>query len=94
MKINDDWTMNDLLYNIKRLKEEYLFNLAFFSSSIDISIKRKVINVYIKMTRNSFYKLNIKEWQIDKCWEYMNDDICYNDLYYVFNKIEKNKKLC
>ena len=89
MVIEKSWTIIDLGKELKRLKEEYLFNLAFFSSTIDINIRRKVLNAYIKTVRDQFYALSIKEWQIDKCWEYMNDDVCYNDIYYVMNKIEK-----
>ena len=92
MVIDKNWTIIELGKELKRLKEEYLFYLAFFSSTIDITIRRKVLNAYIKNIRDQFYALDIKEWQIDRCWEYMNDDISYNDIYYVMNKFEKKEK--
>ena len=94
MIIEKSWTIIDLVKNIKRLKEEYLFYLAFFSSTINEYEVRKVTNVYIESVKKKFYELDIKEWQIDKCWEYMNDDICYQDLFYVIKRIENKNKKC
>lgn len=90
MSINQDWNFKDLVLNIERLKQEYIFFLAFFSSSNKVK-DRKVSNLYIKEIRDKFYKINIKEWQIDLCWEFMNDYITYFDLIHVLHKLDKKR---
>jgi len=91
MSIDSNWTFNELICNIERLKQEYIFFLAFFSSSNKIDDKRRT-NTYIKEIRDKFYKINIKEWQIDLCWEFMNDYITYFDLIHVLHKLDKKRK--
>lgn len=91
MSINNNWTFKDLVNNIKRLKEEYVFFLAFFSSFYDLE-HLKIKNIYIKEIRDRFYKINIDDRQIDKAWEYMNDYIMYCDLVYYFDQFDKRKK--
>lgn len=90
MSINQDWNFKDLVLNIERLKQEYIFFLAFFSYSNKVEDK-KISNIYIKETRDKFYKLNIKEWQIDLCWEFMNDYITYFDLIHILNRLDKKR---
>ena len=91
MSVNYNWSFKDLVMNIKRLKEEYIFYLAFFYCDDTIESKR-LCNTYIKNIRDLFYKINIKEWQIDLCWEYMNDYIIYPDLLYHVSKLDKKNK--
>jgi hypothetical protein len=91
MSIDSNWSFNELICNIERLKQEYIFFLAFFSSSNKIDDKRRT-NTYIKEIRDKFYKINIKEWQIDLCWEFMNDYITYFDLIHVLHKLDKKRK--
>lgn len=91
MSINQDWNFKDLVLNIERLKQEYIFFLAFFSSSNKVK-DRKVSNLYIKEIRDKFYKINIKEWQIDLCWEFMNNYITYFDLIHVLNRLDRKRK--
>lgn len=91
MGIDSNWTFKDLVSNIERLKQEYIFFLAFFSTSNKVE-SNKVSNLYIKDIRDRFYNINIKEWQIDMCWEYMNDYLTYYDLLHVLSRIDKSKK--
>lgn len=91
MSIDSNWSFNELICNIERLKQEYIFFLAFFSSSNKLD-DRKRTNTYIKEIRDKFYKINIKEWQIDLCWEFMNDYITYFDLIHVLHKLDKKRK--
>lgn len=91
MRVDSSWSFNDLFNNIKRLKEEYIFFLAFFSSKNDIESKR-IVNIYIKTIRDSFYSLPIDERKIDVAWEYMNDYVTYQDLYYYLIRLDKHKK--
>ena len=91
MRVDSNWTFRDLVSNIKRLKEEYIFYLAFFSCNDDVESKR-IQNIYIKTIRDSFYKINIDERQIDIAWEYMNDYVTYQDLYYYLSRLDRHKK--
>ena len=92
MVVNSNWTFNEIVDNIKRLKEEYVFFLAFFSLNND-SESRKLYNSYIRNIRKTFYEFNIKEWQIDLCWEYMNDYLEYSNLKTVADRfIDKRTK--
>lgn len=92
MRVNSNWSFSELVMNIERLKKEYIFYLAFFSCDNDSIESRKLTNLYIKTIRDTFYNFNIKEWQKDLCWEYMNDYVCYYDLIQVSNRLDKNKK--
>ena len=65
--INPEWTFKEIVDNIKTLKLEYEKVLASFSY---FELKDKVD--FERNTRNSFYSMNLKEWEIDKLWEYMN----------------------
>ena len=91
MTIDSNWTFNELVKNIKRLKGEYVFFLAFFSSNDDLETKR-LYNLYIKTIRDSFYSINIAEREIDVAWEYMNDYVTYNDLFYYLHRFERKRK--
>lgn len=91
MSIDSNWTFRELVSNIRRLKEEYIFYLAFFSTKDDIETKR-LYNLYIKTIRDSFYAINIDERKIDIAWEYMNDYVSYQELYYYLNRLDRNKK--
>ena len=66
--VNPNWTFEEAVKNIMALKSQYKEILASFSY---YELKDKVI--FKRNTRNSFYSMNLKEWEIDKLWEYMND---------------------
>lgn len=66
--LNPNWTFEEAVKNIMALKSQYKEILASFSY---YELKDKVI--FKRNTRNSFYSMNLKEWEIDKLWEYMND---------------------
>ena len=89
MDVNSNWDFIELVDNLKMLKHDYNEWLASFLSCPN---NTRVVNLYVKFVRNKFYSLGIKEWQIDKCWEYMNDDIEYKDLCHIINRIEKEKE--
>ena len=93
MSIDSNWTFKDLVMNVKRLKKEYIFYLAFFSCIDDLEHMR-IKNTYIKEIRDKFYDIQINERQIDVAWEYMNDYIDYPDLLYYLSQLDKHKKKC
>ena len=93
MSIDSYWTFNELVANIKRLKKEYVFYLAFFSCDDTIETKR-LYNLYIKTIRDQFYDIKIDERKIDVAWEYMNDYVTYQDLFYYLNRLDRKKKKC
>lgn len=92
MIVSKEWTFNELVENIERLKEEYIFFLAFFSSYNSSLESKRLYNQYIKSIRDLFYQTQMKEWQKDLCWEYMNNYICYPDLMYHVRKLDKKTK--
>lgn len=66
--VNKNWTFEEAVKNIKTLKSQYCGILASFSC---YEIKDKV--KFKRNLRDSFYSMNLKVWEIDKLWEYMND---------------------
>lgn len=87
MSIDENWTFKELVDNLKALKEEYDTWLALFLSFPN---NAKIINKYRRYVRDKFYSLKLKEWQIDVCWEYMNDYRLYIDIVRIIKRIEKN----
>lgn len=86
MKIDSSWNFKELVYNLKTLRRQYEEWLVFFLSC---SSEQKVINGFIKYVRDKFYSLNLKEWQIDVCWEYMNRYKFYSDILKIVKRIDK-----
>lgn len=86
MNIDNSWNFKELVYNLKTLKQQYNDWLVFFLSCKDSPI---TANKYIKYVRDKFYSLNLKEWQIDVCWEYMNNYRFYCDLLKIIKRIDK-----
>ena len=66
--VNKNWTFEETVKNIEALKSQYSDILASFSC---YEIKDKV--KFKRNLRDSFYSMNLKTWEIDKLWEYMND---------------------
>lgn len=91
MRVDSNWSFRDLVSNIRRLKKEYIFYLAFFSCDDSIETKR-LYNLYIKTIRDLFYNLSIDERKIDIAWEYMNDYVSYQELFYYLTRLDRNKK--
>ena len=70
IKINEDWTFEDVVNNIKTLKFKYHEVLTSFSY-----FDKKKDTIFINKIKKSIYNLKIVEWQKNLLWEYMNDDI-------------------
>ena len=81
--VNKNWTFEEAVKNIEALKSQYCDILASFSC---YEIKDKVN--FMRNSRNSFYSMNLKVWEIDKLWEYMNDF----EFLYVLKDIAKRRK--
>lgn len=81
MKINLFWDFGEAVANIRALKQEYYRVLASFSI---YEIKEEV--KYKQELRSKLYELDIFEWQKDKLWEYMNDDITFGMLLMLGNR--------
>ena len=81
MRINVLWDFREAVRNIRALKEEYQGTLTLFSYT---SIKEK--REYIERQRNNIYALDLKEWQKEKLWEYMNNDIEFKVLISIVNR--------
>lgn len=91
MRVDSNWSFRDLVNNIRRLKKEYIFYLAFFSCDDSLETKR-LYNLYIKTIRDLFYDIQIDERKIDIAWEYMNDYVTYQELFYYLSRLDRNKK--
>lgn len=81
MRINVLWDFREAVRNIRALKEEYQGTLTLFSYT---SIKEK--REYIERQRDNIYALDLKEWQKEKLWEYMNNDIEFKVLISISNR--------
>lgn len=94
MVIDPNWSFSELSDNLKRLKKEYIFSLAFFSYHDNLIQKLKIENAYKREIRNSFYKINIKEWQIDMAWEYMNGYVPFTLVSSTARRMDRTSKKC
>lgn len=91
MNIDSSWNFKQLVDNLQTLKQDYNEWLASFLSCQN---SVKIVNQYKKYLRDSFYSLNIKEWQIDMCWEYLNDDKLYFDIVKTMKRMDKATYKC
>lgn len=73
--VNPNWTYRESVEHIRALKDEYQGILSSFS----MWQKREWAN-FIVETRNKFYALKLKEWQIENLWNYMNNNFPYHYL--------------
>lgn len=85
--VNKNWTFEETVKNIEALKSQYCDILASFSC---YEIKDKV--KFKRNLRDSFYSMNLKVWEIDKLWEYMNDYEELSTLIILSNKRKKNER--
>lgn len=85
--VNKNWTFEEAVKNIMTLKSQYCDILASFSC---YEIKDKVN--FMRSSRNSFYSMNLKVWEIDKLWEYMNDYEELSTLIILSSKRKKNER--
>ena len=77
-----DLTFKQLIYQIEAIKTQYKRVLSLFSCGFEIKNK---VN-YIRKTKETIYSLKIEKWQSDRLWDYMNDDMTYNDLLDIANR--------
>lgn len=89
--IDPSWTFRELVRNARRLKQEYIFCLTFFSYDYTFD-ELKYRNNIIRELKRNLYALNIEEWKIDKVWEYMNEDLTHDLLRMILCQIDKKKK--
>lgn len=75
MKIDECWSFKEAIDKIVAIKQEYLGVLSLFSC-FEIKKKRQ----YIIDTKKDIYSIRIKDWQKDKLWEFMNDDLDFKVL--------------
>lgn len=73
--VNPNWTYRESVEHIRALKDEYQRGISSFS----MWQKREWAN-FIVETRKQFYALNLKEWQIENLWNYMNNNFPYHYL--------------
>ena len=67
LNINQNWTFKEVVDNLESLRTDYEGILATFSY---FDLHEKVL--FLKNTRDSFYSLNLQDWEKDKIWSYMN----------------------
>ena len=89
--IDPKWTFRDLVRNARRLKQDYVFCLTFFSYNYTYE-ELKYRNNIIRNIKKNLYALDIEEWKINKIWEYMNGDEYMNTLHYLLSQIDKKEK--
>lgn len=87
IKINENWTFEDAVNHIKTLKFHYDEVLASFSY---FEIKAKV--EFMRKFKKEFYSLKMKEWRVDKLWDYINGYETYNTLKFLVERDKKNER--
>lgn len=65
--VNIDTKFDDVVLNIKTLKENYNRSLASFRY-----FEKKQLIEYKKSIRNNVYSLQFEEWKKDKIWDFLN----------------------
>lgn len=65
--VNIDTKFDDVVLNIKTLKENYNCSLASFRY-----FEKKQLIEYKKSIRNNVYSLQFEEWKKDKIWNFLN----------------------
>lgn len=83
--VDNNWTFEEAVNNIKTLKTQYekvLASFSYFEFKKELEFKKNV--------KRSIYNLKMSEWKKDKLWEYMNG----YELFYVIKGIveRENKK--
>ena len=68
--VDNSWTYKEIAYRAWALRFQYEEFLASF-----LWDQKKERNDFILECRNSVYALNLKEWQNENVWMYMNRDI-------------------
>ena len=81
MKVNPMWDFKETINKVTAIKQEYLGVLSLFSC-YEIRNKRE----YIHKVRKEIYSINARDWQKDKIWEYMNDDVDFRVLISLRNR--------
>ena len=84
LEISPSWTFEEAIEHLETLKSQYEEILASFSY---YQIHEKV--EFLRKVKNDFYSLKLKEWEINKLWEYMNG---YEFLYVLRQMIARRKK--
>lgn len=83
LNINKNWTFKEVVDNLKSLRTDYEGILATFSY---FNLHEKAL--FLKNTRDSFYSLNLQNWEKDKIWSYMNGF----EFLYVLKRIVARRK--
>lgn len=78
----NDLTFKQLIFKAQAMKSNYKRVLSLFSCGFEIKNKVR----YIKQTKQTIYSFNIYEWQSDRLWEYLNDNIPYQELLDIANR--------
>lgn len=84
LEISPSWTFEETIEHLEALKSQYEEVLASFSY---YQIHDKV--EFIRKVKNDFYSLKLKEWEINKLWEYMNG---YEFLYVLRQIVKRRNK--
>lgn len=78
--INENWGTKEIVENIKALKIKFNKSLVSFSY-FKLNDRAK----YIRSIRDEFYQLKIDQWKINLLWDYMNNDIEYEEIKRILN---------
>ena len=74
-QLNQNWNFKECVNNIKALKQQYasvLMSFSYFES-------RERGGIILDL-RNNIYSLNIIYWQRNLLWDYLNDNLTFEQL--------------
>ena len=81
MEINLSWKYDEVVRNLRTLKNQYKEILASFSYT-------REENKFIREIKDKIYSFNFDETKIDRIWEYINDDLTPLDAFIIFRILE------
>ena len=85
--IPEPYTFKLIVSNLKAIKCNYTsILLSFFPFELHAKV------ICLKQIHDLFYSLSLEEWQIDRIWEFLNNDIGFEVFENILNR-QKSKTM-
>ena len=87
LKVNQNWTFEEVVNNIRALRKSYediLCSFSYFQLRDKVKFKMQF--------RNEIYSLNLEEWQKNKIWDFLNHNEFYTSLLRSVNYLKSKGK--
>lgn len=86
--IPEPYTFKSIILNLKAIKCNYSsILLSFFPFELHAKV------ICLKQIHDLFYSLTLEEWQIDRIWEFLNNDIPFETFDSILNRQKRKSML-